>query len=221
MDPPAGMLEKGSPVRARPSLAALLVALAALGATTTASAYERQWRAGGGLGYVGFKRGDFTGSSLGAELDLTYGLSDMFNLLAEVSVSPLYLTGPGPSIPAAKAGDPPTQGDDVTLPDKYALTTATVGVAYTLDVLRWVPYAGLLVGYGRFSQADGQGTFAAIAGKKGAESRFDTVLAVGLDYQITREWGTGLALRLHAMPGKDETQAAFQGWLRLAYSWGW
>src|SRR5689334_19462405 len=52
-----------------------------------AEAYERQWHAGGGLGYALYMPGaglPVTGSlhGAGASLHLTYGISDTFNLMA-------------------------------------------------------------------------------------------------------------------------------------------
>jgi opacity protein-like surface antigen len=191
-----------------PRLAPLLLAAASLLASAPARAFERQFHAGGGVGVVGLKHGDFSGAAIGAELDLTYGLSDMFNALVEVSYSPHVLSGQIAGAPDEKGN--PGPAIDVKLPGIYKSFTSVAGIAYTLDVLRWIPYVGVLAGTSYFS------------GPLASDVRFDWALALGLDYQATRSLSLGLALRWHDAPSKrnpDTTQ--FQGWLRAAYTWGY
>ncbi len=191
-------------MKIRASLAAAaLVGLTAL----DAAAVERQWQVGAGLGWAHVKRGDFSGSSVGPSLHLSYGLTDMFNVMVETSHVPVVLSGALPS------------GQHGAVPRTFALQTATAGIAYTLDVLRIVPYAGVLVGGARMSA--GQKTVAAFRGTEGVDYRPDLVLALGADYHVTRELAVGVALRLHEMPGGDEAQSSTQALVRAGYVWGW
>lgn len=186
------------------SLAAVaLVSLSAL----DARAVERQWQAGAGVGWAHVARGDFSGSSFGPSLHLSYGLTDMFNVMVETSHVPVVLRGPLPS------------GERGPLPRTFALQTATAGVAYTLDVVRLVPYVGVLVGGARMSA--GQKTLGAFRGTEGVDTRVDLVLALGADFHVTRELAVGVALRWHEMPGGDESQSSTQAFVRAGYVWGW
>ena len=186
----------------------LSLALAAVLVAPSTSAFERQWHAGGGVGLVELKRGDFSGAALGAELDLTYGLSDMFNAMFEASYSPHVLTGPIPGPVDMKGVPGPSV--DVKLPGKFESLTTVAGVAYTLDVLRWIPYVGVLAGTSY------------VHGPKLSEVRFDWAIALGLDYQVARPLSVGLALRWHDAPSKsDPDTMLFQAWLRAAYTWGY
>lgn len=185
------------------SLAALAVVLLV---AADASAVERQWQVGGGLGYSYVKRGAYSGASVGPAFHLSYGLTDMFNLLVETSHTPVTLEGTLPT------------GEEGKLPRTYALQTATTGLAYTLDVVRIVPYAAVLVGGSRMS--GGQKTIGAFRGTEGIDYRVDLVLALGADYQITRDLAVGLAFRAHEMPGHDN-QLSTQAVLRAGYVWGW
>ncbi|MCC6646541.1 MAG: outer membrane beta-barrel protein [Polyangiaceae bacterium] len=188
-------------------LAAHLAALAFVSLSAAdAHAVERQWQAGAGLGWARIARGDFTGSSVGPTLHLSYGLTDMFNVIAETSHVPVVLRGPLPS------------GERGELPRTFALQTAAAGVAYTLDVVRLVPYAGLLVGGARMSA--GQKTIGALRGTEGVDTRLDLVLALGADYHVTRDLAVGAAVRLHEMPGST-SQSAAHVLLRAGYVWGW
>jgi opacity protein-like surface antigen len=97
---------------------AALAALALL-APATALAYERQWHAGGSLGYIGGWNGLGHGFGLGA--DLGYGVKDWLDLVGAIDVS--Y----HPS-------------------SKVFLPTATVGGRVAFDVVQVVPHIGLMVG---------------------------------------------------------------------------
>lgn len=186
------------------SLAAVaLVSLAA----SDALAVERQWQVGGGVGWAHVTRGDYSGSSIGPSLHLSYGLTDMFNVLVETSHVPVVLSG---TLPSGEHGD---------LPRTFALQTAATGLAYTLDVVRIVPYVGALVGGSRMSA--GQKTIGAFRGGEGIDYRVDLVLALGADYHVTRELAVGVALRLHEMPGGGDAQSATQAFVRAGYLWGW
>jgi hypothetical protein len=83
------------------------------------------------------------------------------------------------------------------------------GVAYTLDVARIVPYAGLLVAGYKLS-----GDLSKLA--PGGQ------LAIGVDYQIDRHWAAGLDLRMHTIFATDPvgTLAYATTFLRAEYLWG-
>lgn len=189
------------------TLASLACAAAVALTAVDALAVERQWQVGGGAGYAHVKRGDFSGSSVGPEFHLSYGLTDMFNVLVETSHTPVVLRRTL------------STGETETPSRTFALQTAATGLAYTLDIVRIVPYAGVLVGGSRMSA--GQRTIGAFRGTEGLDYRVDLVIAVGADYQVTRDLAVGLALRLHEMPGGGESQSSTQAFLRAGYVWGW
>lgn len=196
----------------------LLVGLAVLGASssvaTTASAYERQYKLGLGLGIETLKLSSDTtlhGSAPGLQADVSYGVSDMFNVFAEVGATAPKMTRDAYSVRAAKEGDPATQVPETAVDGRFTMFTGHVGAAYTLDVLRWVPYAGLGVGATHIRHAE--------AGA--AQTRLSTVIALGLDYAWSRELQLGAAVRLVAAPGTKESWTSYQGFLRVGYTWGW
>jgi opacity protein-like surface antigen len=194
------------------ALAASLVALWWLLRASPAGAYERQWHAGAGVGLMTFGIGSFSGPSVGLEGSLVYGLTDQFNALLEVTLSPHNLVGPAP--------DPCPEAPASCEPRRYAhevmVLTGTTGLAYTLDVARWSPYAGALVGGMRASAGDGN--VGALRGVNGEIRRFDLVFAGGLDFQATERWALGLALRFHAAPPGGENQLSTAS-LRVQYTW--
>jgi hypothetical protein len=88
-----------------------------------------------------------------------------------------------------------------------------VGVAYKLDVLRWVPWAGVYAGYLAFlEQPRTDLTF----------KRHDLALGLGLglDYAFTRKFGAGVTLRFDEALGRANT-STFDALLRAEYRWGW
>src|SRR4051794_20185945 len=104
----------------------LAVLLTALGASSEARAFERQWHAGVDAGYAALLLpAGPTLHGFGGGLHLTYGMSDTLNLLvlADVSVHP-----------ATKYKAKPVDG--------VILGGGAVGIGYVFDVLQWVPYVG-------------------------------------------------------------------------------
>ena len=83
------------------------------------------------------------------------------------------------------------------------------GIAYTLDVARAVPYVGLLAGGYKLTGNPSQ-----------VAPGFQ--IALGLDYQIERNWAVGLDLRMHTIFAKDPLGSAAYAttFLRLEYQWG-
>jgi hypothetical protein len=148
-----------------------------------AEAFERQWHAGVGAGYANLF-GDHGSSGFGGGAHLAYGLTDAFNLVLDVDVT---------HHPSADTN----------------VWSSGAGVAYTLDVARIVPYAGLLVAGYKLS---------------GDLSKFAPggQLALGVDYQLDRHWAAGLDLRMHTIFAADPvgTLAYATTFLRAEYLWG-
>jgi hypothetical protein len=141
------------------------------------------------------------GASLGAFY--SYGLSDQFNLLAEVRGS--LLTYSEAVLDAEKNPIVPK-----TRPGREG--SAAIGAAYALDVLRWVPYAGVLIG----AETLGGGTL--------DKARiFPTAqLAVGLDYQVDRTLTFGLAFRQSFMVLDMKTYPSTTSlFAKVEISWGY
>lgn len=192
-----------------------LAALASLAPPLAAPchAFERQWHAGGGLGLGSFSRGDRSGAGPVLDLNLSYGLSDQFNLLGEITLGSFGVSAPDPPAPAPGMAPLPPPGG----PGNYGYQSAVVGIAYTLDVLRWVPYAGLFVGAARVGAGEGFG--GGLGGDAYRRVALDVGAGAGLDYQLTREIAVGAVVRYH----RAFTQPAaslFYGGLRVQYTWG-
>jgi hypothetical protein len=162
-----------------------MAAAAAIAVTTpsTARAFERQWHAGLDGGYASLF-GDNASSGFGGGAHVSYGLSDAFNALVEL---------------------------DATRHPSIATTvwSGAAGVAYTLDVARAVPYAGVL-GAG-YKLTGGLPTVA-----PGVQ------IVLGLDYQLERSWAIGLELRMHTIFASDRVGTVAYGttFLNVQYLWG-
>jgi hypothetical protein len=129
-----------------------------------------------------------TGTSFG--LHYSYGLNDAFNLLADGGTSLLF-----------------TGGQSLA-----TVSNANVGLGYVLDVLSWVPWAGLELG-GYAMTADPSGSTQVFPGAS---------LALGVDYRFDRSWAAGIVLRQHLLFTRESTLPSFsQGFARIEYTWGW
>jgi hypothetical protein len=161
----------------------------ALGALAgSASAFEREWHVGAAVG-ASTGQGLALSPALGAYA--AYGLSDTFDARFEVTARGYHV------------------GSEL---DPNALSAA-VGLAYKLDVLRWVPWAGAYVGYLGFLRAPGP--------ELGFEQHDVTIgLGLGLDYAFSRDFGAGVTLRYDDALTRDET-STFDALLRAEYRWGW
>jgi Outer membrane protein beta-barrel domain len=164
--------------------------LALCAASRSANAFEREWHLGGGGGIA-----NGTGLSMSPALSAyaAYGLSDVFDARLELTARGYHY----------HAGDEQNPN----------ALSAMVGVAYKLDVLRWVPWAGVYAGYLGFLDAPRAGlTF----------KRHDAALGLGLglDYGISRKLGVGVTLRFdNALV--DANARTFDALLRAEYRWGW
>jgi hypothetical protein len=153
-----------------------------------AQAFEREWHLGAAAGVSG---GEGLGLSPALGAYAAYGLSDTFDARLE-------LTARGYHIGHAQ--------------NPNALS-AMVGVAYKLDVLRWVPWAGAYVGYLGFLEAPRTDL---------SFKQHDAALGlgVGLDYGFSRQLGLGVTVRLDQAVTRMET-SNFDALLRAEYRWGW
>jgi len=107
-----------------------------------------------------------TGFGIGAHY--TYGIDDQFNFMAEAN---------GSIVAADQKQDTPTSPHTRPAQVMHALA----GVGYVIDVLRWVPYFGVLAGGYRLSG----GTL------DDALYIFGGAVQLGLDYQLSRQWAIG------------------------------
>jgi opacity protein-like surface antigen len=173
----------------------------ALSAPRVAAAYEREQHFGVALGGAAVGT-DGAPARVGIDFGLhyTYGVSDALNLVAEAADTQL------------SARDPATGKKAVTPPQPGTVATGGVGMTYIFDVLRWVPYAGVLLGPSYFAGERVAHPFWAVDGQ----------LAVGVDYELSRSWAVGVAYRQHFFLGKTGTYPEFTNVsLRFEYVWGW
>lgn len=176
------------------------ITAAALLVTPATFAFERQHHFGldGGLGMLKIGGKDSLSIGGGGGLHYAYGLNDAFNLMIEGSFMQVALE------------ELPGKGVQANRPTSFS--NAGVGVSYTLDVVRWIPYAGLLVeGY----SANGgtvQGPSIAVGG----------AIALGLDYAFNRQLAAGFAFRQHFAFSKISDYPSYsQLLLRVEITWGY
>lgn len=124
-----------------------------------------------------------------AGLHYTYGITDAINLVGDVGWSPL-----------------------VGASSFSHVTNFNVGLAYVLDVLRWVPWGA--------AEAGGYGLSGAPIG--GTQVLPGFALAVGCDYRFDRSWAAGIVLRQHMLFTDANNIPSFtQALLRVGYTFGW
>ena len=166
-----------------------------------AHAIERQHHIGLDPSLSLLKVDDKSTMSVGAGLGVhyTYGIDDQFNLMVEANVSRVaaHQQQDEPKSPHTRPAD---------------VTHASAGIGYVIDVLRFVPYLGVLLGGYRLSG----GTMDHALLLPGA------ALAVGLDYQLSRQWAVGASGRQHFLFTKLSTYPSYTTvMLRLEYMWGY
>jgi hypothetical protein len=173
------------------------LALCLVGLSASAAAVERQWHLGAGLGAGTFKGS--SGLAPGAGAYAAYGISDVFDARLELTAITYDFTEPPAPV------------------DRTQVYSALIGLSYKVDVIEWVPYMGLLVGYTRFS------------GGPKPEQRSKNDLGfdahVGLDYLWTRSVGFGTKLGYQGFLGNPPDSLAdtpsFVFMVRTEYRWGW
>lgn len=168
----------------------VLIALCPLLLSEEAAAFEKQWHAGADLGMsaVSYNNSIFGGYAAGAHA--TYGLTDTWNAMLELdgSTHPVYIGYPN-----------------------LTVASGAVGIGYTLDVLRWVPYGALLVGGYHFSGANLQEP----------QWKLGFQVALGLDYAINRSWAIGAQVRYHTFSDEPLSAHYLTTMGRVEYTWGW
>ncbi len=186
-------------VRARwPILSAVV---AAITGATNAQAVEREHQVGLDLGGAVLVVGDKSDADLGAAFGAhyTYGLSDQWLFMARAAISPVA--------PDERANAPNTPNDRPS-----GLVGAGVGIGYVLDVMRWVPYAGLLVdGYALYGGTLGGGP-RMVAGVS---------VALGVDYRIDRTWSVGASLHENILSEPGTYPSLTQAFANVDMHWGW
>jgi hypothetical protein len=166
-----------------------------------AHAFEHQHQLGidGGVAFISIDQKPTLSVGGGGGIHYAYGLSDAFNFLVEGAFCPVALS---------EAPDSKQLNNRPTMIENLG-----VGVAYTLDVVRWVPYVGLLASAFTLHGGTVDLTFAAGA-----------TLAVGIDYQLTRgpkHFALGLAVRQHFLLSDIVNYPSYtQIFLRAEYVWG-
>jgi hypothetical protein len=178
---------------------AVAIALAAASLPWGARAIEHEQHVGvdGGMSILVLNDKTDVGGALGGHW--AYGLSDVFNIMAEATWSLVALNENVESVHTPR-----------TRPTNVANLGA--GMAYVFDVLSWVPYAGVLLG--------GYALFGGTIG--GATILPGATAAVGLDYRLQRQWVVGVAFRQHFLFTDMTTYPSFTHILaRLEYTWGW
>jgi len=162
-----------------------------------AAAFEHQHHLGvdGGVAFISIQDKPTLSVGGGGGVHYAYGLSDAFNLLVE-----------GAFCPVALQEDPEPNHNRPTMIENFG-----VGVAYTLDVVRWVPYIGLMAS--GFTLHGGS-----VDGVRGAVG---ATIAGGIDYQLTRHVALGLAVRQHFMLSDITDYPSYtQIFLRAEWVWG-
>lgn len=187
-------------------LRAFLVGLGLSLLPVVASAAERQHHLGvAPVGALLKIKGFGLSPGIGATALYTYGLTDQFNLMAEVSHS---FMGIGQQL----VRSPSSMLSEATNNRPGHLSTGAAGISYVLDVLRWVPYGGVLVSGNLF----GGGSMPSVEIAPGAQ------LALGLDYQFSRHVVGGIGLRQHVFFTKLADYPTFTtGFFKLEYQWGY
>lgn len=167
---------------------------------SSAGAVEREHRVGLDVGASVLSIDDKSTVSLGGGVGAhwLYGLNDQFNLLVE---------GAGSLVALKETGDSSTPRTRPT-----SVSHLAGGLAYTLDVIAWVPYFGVLAG--GFVLNGGTLDHALVL--PGAQ------LALGLDYKVSRHWNVGVALRQTMFLVKTSTYPSYSNlFARIEYAWGW
>jgi hypothetical protein len=175
------------------TVAAAGVALAVVAGAGTAGAVEREHQIGLEAGVPmlvvqGTHSATLAGGGLGVHY--TYGITDAINLVADAGWSALPLGGRSLS----------------------TMSNVNLGVAYVLDVLRWVPWGAVEAG-GYALTGDPVGGTQVLPG---------FALALGCDYRFDRSWAAGIVLRQHMLFTDASTFPSLtQALLRVGYTWGW
>jgi hypothetical protein len=153
-----------------------------------ASAFERQWHVGAGLGVAVPSSAYAAGGGLA--LHGAYGISDVFD--ARLTLQ-------------STRHVPDREDSGKT---SLFLSLATLGLAYKLDVIEWVPYFGVRAGGYYFSSAP-LGPYSRQGGAIGGMA--------GCDYSFSRSAAVGVELSYDLLLPEGRVSGAL---LRAEYRWG-
>ncbi|MBW2453837.1 MAG: hypothetical protein JRI68_04980 [Deltaproteobacteria bacterium] len=192
--------ERKTPRRLPAALLGALLGLGAGGWCSEAQAYERQWRLGMDFGYAIAGFPEAAAAGYGGGLHLTYGLTDVFNVRLHGDVTVFDLPDPATSA---------------------LIYNGALGVEYVVDIMRWVPTLGVLVGPVHVARqdaetADGEVTEYPDRWLLGLE------IPLGLGYQLSRTFTIGLEGRYRLLPFGEEDSPTHNllGFGRLEVVWG-
>jgi hypothetical protein len=178
-------------MRLAAAAASFIAAAAALLLPARASAYEGEWHASAGVGYLGGWRGHgpgFGGLSLGhgfgGGLELGYDAKDWAGLFV-----------------AADASYHPSS--------KVTLPSGVLGFKLRFDVLRVIPYIGVHVGFA-----------GAIQPSVDPLGYVNFGVPFGFDYQINRSFTVGVAGKFQILGGHGSVVPMMGAMARVAYVWG-
>lgn len=175
-------------MRLRASLVGSGLMAAVACASAQAQAFEREWHVGGGVGVA-----DGRGLTLSPALSAyaAYGMSDTFDARVELTA----------------------RGYHVGSSENPNALNAMAGVAYKLDILRWVPWVGVYAGYTAFLKAPREGL-------SYHQRDFALALGLGLDYAVSRNFGLGVTVRFDEALA-SQSDRTVDVLLRAEYRWGW
>jgi hypothetical protein len=168
---------------------ALVSFLALVAAASTASvteAFEREWRVGGGAGIATL---DDAGLGPSVDVHAAYGLTDMFDVNLDM-------------LGSRHRGDASTD-----------VFSASLGAAYKIDILEWIPYVVVEAGAYHYGGDPGPN------GEEGLVP--GASIGLGLDYLVSRSFSLGLMLRQHTSFSDGLSFPYLSANLRADYRWGW
>ena len=177
----------------------------------TAGAVEKQHHIGvdAGMGILAVKQKDTPSIGGGFLAHYAYGLTDQWQIAIEGGYSIVSLGEQKDIVVTDMSTMKMTK-----LPNNRPahLVQGSAGMNYVFDVLRWVPYAGIYAtAFGMFGGNLPNPKFV-----------MGGTLAVGLDYQFTRAFTAGLAVRQHfPFSDMDNYPSFTHVLLRAELVWGW
>ncbi len=195
-----GNREGKGPRRLGAVLWAALLGLGASGWCSEALAYERQWHLGMDFGYAIAGFPEATVGGYGGGLHLAYGLTDVLNIRLHGDVTVFDLPDPATSA---------------------LIYNGALGVEYVVDIMRWVPTLGVLVGPVYVARqdaeaADGEVTEYPDRWLVGVE------IPLSLGYQLSRTFTIGVEGRYRLLPfgAEDSPTHNLLALGRLEVVWG-
>jgi hypothetical protein len=168
---------------------------------SSASAIERQHHVGLApqLAMLSVKDKSTMSVGGGGAIHYTYGLTDQWSFVVE-GASAVVALDQDQDFPESPRNRP------------AAVDSGSVGASYVIDILRWVPYIGVMGGVYRLSG----GTLPEVLFLPGI------ALTAGIDYQLSRHFAVGVGVRQHLMLSKLETYPSYSTFvLRFEYMWGY